>query len=103
MKAFLAFAALLIVLCVAHAADTSSDDVPRLPPITSTAFVCDIGTGIGGVEMVVAVVVTYSTGAIVRFDAHHLHGFTVAQLMQYADSAKDPILYIAACTKEQAQ
>lgn len=92
LKSFITFAVLLIVLCVAHAADPTAD-VPHLPPQHSTAFVCEVS----GRNLVVAVSVSYSTGAVLRFDADHMHGLTVAQLMAYHDTAPDSQIYIVRC------
>lgn len=96
LKNFIAFAALLIVLCVAKAAETAPDpsaDVPHLPPQHSTAFACDRGDK----NLIVAVVASYSNGQVLRWDAWHMHGFTVAQLIAYHDSAPDSKIYLVKC------
>lgn len=96
MKSMLLFAALLIVLCVARAAESADPtaDVPHLPPISSTAFVCVLENG---KNKVVAISISYSNGQVQRWDARHLHGFSLQQLMVYADSAPDARIYFVSC------
>lgn len=92
MKSILAFAVMLIVLCIARAADPAND-IPNLPPATSTAFVCMVK----GKAMVVAIALTYSNGKLVRFDVHNMHGFTPQQLQIYHDTAQDKKIYMVPC------
>lgn len=77
----------------ARAADPT-DDVPSLPPLHSTGFVCALPNAH---KLIVSVVVSYSSGETVRFDAQHMHGFTLLQLMRYHDSAADNYLYVVPC------
>jgi hypothetical protein len=101
MKLTTAFATALIIVLLgvmsqlarAQQDTTSAEDVPHLPPVTSTAFVCDKGAK----NQVVAVIVSYSNAQVLRWDAWHMHGFTVSQLMVYHDSAPDSRIYIVPC------
>ena len=60
-------------------------DLPESRPSSVTeVVVCPSGR-----EQILVVVLTYPDGTVLRFDADHMHGFTVDQLLQYALTAKD--------------
>jgi hypothetical protein len=67
-------------------------DLPREQPATATGFIyCEPATGH---RLIVAVIVTYKSGKVVRFDIEHMHGITsVVELEKYADSAPDSAVY----------
>jgi len=85
----------LLTFCAAQVfGDTPTlDAVPKdLPPDTATGFTAiNPATHKCGL---VAVVITYKgTDMIIRFDALHMHGFTVAQLVEYSDLAHNTMVY----------
>lgn len=84
----------------AFAADADTD-LPREQPLTATGFVyCEPGTD---KRMIVAVVMTYPSGAFVRFDKDHMHGMTsVAELVKYADTAANTAVYGAGLCGSQS-
>lgn len=76
-------------------------DLPHEQPLTATGFVyCEPGTDR---KSIVAVVMTYPSGAFVRFDKDHMHGLTsVADLVKYADSAGNTAVYGAGLCNAQS-
>jgi hypothetical protein len=98
VKAYLAFAAMTLAFAAALAASPAADptaDIPHLPPAASTGFVCMLEGNPN--PQIVAVVVSFSDGRVVRFDARNMHGFTVEQLMLYADTAPNSRVYTVRC------
>jgi hypothetical protein len=91
MKTFALF------LLMAVTANAEAPTIPDEPPMTATSFACADNNG--HKARIVATVVTYPSGKTMRFDADHMHGFTVKQLAAYADSAKDSLVYWEVCVK----
>lgn len=70
----------------------NTSDIPREQPATATGFlVCYPGQSTKGV---VAVIFTYPSGKVLRFDKNHMHGLKDSnELMRYASSADDQAIY----------
>lgn len=85
-------AAIALAYSLAHAEPAT--DIPREQPTTATGFaICE-----NGKELLVAVVFTYPSGRILRFDVEHMHGISTAQeLAHYATAAADQKLYAVSC------
>jgi len=84
----------LLALVPAH-----GTDLPHLQPMTATGFLCKTprSPNLG----VVAVVLTYADGTVLRADMQHMLGFKDAQeLMKYASAAPDGHTYIVECEAE---
>jgi hypothetical protein len=92
MKRLIGLIAGMALGAVIVSACRAQSDLPSDPPLTATGFsAMNPATNKCGL---VAIVFTYKgSDQVVRFDMDHMHGMTVAQLVAYADGAKDTSVY----------
>jgi hypothetical protein len=69
--------------------------LPALVPVSSTSFICVIKGD--GFRHIVAAVITFADGTVVRFDKEHRHNIDAATLEDLADSAPDSATYTVEC------
>lgn len=100
LKAYATFAALTLAFSAIAAPPAatpieSTSDLPHEQPVSATGFMqCQKA----GVVNVIAIILTYPSGKVVRVDMHHMHGFTDAgELVKYATAAGDQVIYKIDC------
>lgn len=77
------FKTLILATALTLAADKADKPLPR--PVSATeVVVCQRAE-----PVILVMILTFADGTVVRFDADHMHGMTVQQLVAYASLAKD--------------
>ena len=69
--------------------------LPALVPVSSTSFICKI-TGDTSLH-IIAVVISFPDGSVVRFDKQHQHNVAAETLEALADAAPDSAIYTVEC------
>ena len=69
--------------------------LPALTPVSATSFICKI-TGDTRLH-IIAVVISFPDGSVIRFDKQHQHNVNAETLMALADAAPDSAIYTVEC------
>jgi hypothetical protein len=85
---------LFLAMIPAHA----DEALPREKPATATGFFCKGNTATS--IIVVAIVITYPSGKVVRIDTDHMYGLDANSAIKYASAADDQKVYQVNCSAQ---